>query len=584
LSPSWQINLAQVYGRRGEYERAEELIEAAYTADDDVKEGYARLGWLKTEDKDWRGALGLMDRDFGAGRMSPNWQINLAQVYGRLGEYERAEELIEAAYAGDAQLSDGFARLGQLRLASGNRSAACHYMEWDRKLDRLTPECQLELARLYAKQPHELRRAMGLVEDAYAANVDLVDGYILVAKSCAEWDPREAVEIAARDHGRNRITPGGRISFAEWLASTGDYGAAHSLVSEAYRDDPEVKDGFSRLSLQKIKDGDWRAALDLVSMDHVGNRLTLERKLELLQIFGRGGMFDIALSTLESDRETFRFNSRRRVTSDVDPLVYYHHSYSFADEMVPELISRMVGREVRVVNGFTVRDIGERCLFTLGSIIHSAIRYSRDPAGKCVVWGSGAKSCRERIHHDFAGLDVRAVRGPLTRQCLLGLVGLDCPEIYGDPAILVAKYFPEFKPTQTRECLVIVQHNDEPYLISRPEIAKGFDVLYCQRVNRMPWRRVVDEIVRSRFVISSSLHALIIAEAFGIPARWWYREDLPSASFEGRMKYNDYYLSTGRNCDDYAETLEEAADLGGKEPPVRIDRERLVDAFPFELF
>jgi pyruvyltransferase len=33
------------------------------------------------------------------------------------------------------------------------------------------------------------------------------------------------------------------------------------------------------------------------------------------------------------------------------------------------------------------------------------------------------------------------------------------------------------------------------------------------------WRRIIQIIIESKFVISSSLHGIIIAEVFGIPAR-----------------------------------------------------------------
>ncbi|WP_346793949.1 polysaccharide pyruvyl transferase family protein, partial [Klebsiella pneumoniae] len=50
------------------------------------------------------------------------------------------------------------------------------------------------------------------------------------------------------------------------------------------------------------------------------------------------------------------------------------------------------------------------------------------------------------------------------------------------------------------------------------------------------------EIVNSKFVISGSLHGIIIAEAYGIPAIF-----LDNNSGESRFKYDDYYFGSGRD-------------------------------------
>ena len=56
-----------------------------------------------------------------------------------------------------------------------------------------------------------------------------------------------------------------------------------------------------------------------------------------------------------------------------------------------------------------------------------------------------------------------------------------------------------------------------------------------------PWYEVIEKILDSKFVISSSLHGIIIAEAFGIPARL-----LKITDKEPLFKYADYYYGTGR--------------------------------------
>ena len=60
---------------------------------------------------------------------------------------------------------------------------------------------------------------------------------------------------------------------------------------------------------------------------------------------------------------------------------------------------------------------------------------------------------------------------------------------------------------------------------------------------------MLEALLPCELVISSSLHGLIFAEAFGIPARWLAPRDvahLEHSSYvtEGWFKYVDYYAST----------------------------------------
>src|SRR5690606_27871931 len=72
----------------------------------------------------------------------------------------------------------------------------------------------------------------------------------------------------------------------------------------------------------------------------------------------------------------------------------------------------------------------------IGSIIHHSSKES-------IVWGSGIIDKQ----HPIEKSDFRAVRGPQTRKFLLDL-GYDCPEFYGDPAILLPEYYnPEIEKT-----------------------------------------------------------------------------------------------------------------------------------------
>ena len=89
------------------------------------------------------------------------------------------------------------------------------------------------------------------------------------------------------------------------------------------------------------------------------------------------------------------------------------------------------------------------------------------------------------------------------------------------------------------------------------------------------WKNFIDEIVSASFVISSSLHGIILAEAYGIPCVML--KDTESDDF---FKYEDYYRSTGRKHFFIANSVEEALEHRDVEvPDLRAMQEVLLDKF-----
>ena len=70
---------------------------------------------------------------------------------------------------------------------------------------------------------------------------------------------------------------------------------------------------------------------------------------------------------------------------------------------------------------------------------------------------------------------------------------------------------------------------------------------------------VVKKILEAKFVVSGSLHGIVVAEAFGIPARL-----LRVTEVEHLFKYEDYYAATGRKEFKIAYSLDEALLMGGQ--------------------
>jgi pyruvyltransferase len=224
----------------------------------------------------------------------------------------------------------------------------------------------------------------------------------------------------------------------------------------------------------------------------------------------------------------------------------------------------------RVLDGYRLRIADKRPgtgrLLAVGSILH----FGRDGD---VVWGSGVNGKVSADRYRFRRLDVRAARGPLTRE-FLRRRGISCPQIYGDPALLLPRLFPELEQARTGEReFVIIPHLHERQVAQRT----GVDRRHVLSTT-VGWRRFVQRVLESRFVLAGSLHGLIIAEAFGIPARL-----LRLSDGESLFKYEDYYLGTGRDGFRPASTVAEGLDLGG-EPAPAFDADALLGAFPGDLW
>lgn len=236
---------------------------------------------------------------------------------------------------------------------------------------------------------------------------------------------------------------------------------------------------------------------------------------------------------------------------------------NFGDDLSRVLVERIIGKKVKLNHK---KPEGDKRLFAVGSVLSFAVDGD-------VVWGAGINGrLLSKKYYNFNKLDVRAVRGPLTRQFLEKELQISCPEVYGDPALLFPLLFPEFRRKKNPSIdYLIIPHYSEEFYFSKNEHE---NVVYPSE----PWQIVVEKILDSKFVISSSLHGLIIAEAYGIPARMLHITDN-----EPFFKYQDYYMGTGRPHFQVAFSVEQALLMGG-ELPFQCDLDRLFDAFPFELW
>lgn len=207
LDAQARLQTANLIARHGAETQATALVEEAYRQDDSLRDGLARIGWSKAREGDWRGAVEIMARDAELHRLSPPWQVNLAQLYGRLGEYDRAVAMIESAYRADGGLHDGLVRLGEKLSLAGETRRALEIGQRDLAQRRLSPRGKAALAVLYARNG-DAAGAVHLVEEAYEDDPDLQDGFAYLGWVQIEQGAvAEGLAMMRRDIASNRISP-----------------------------------------------------------------------------------------------------------------------------------------------------------------------------------------------------------------------------------------------------------------------------------------------------------------------------------------------------------------------------------------
>jgi pyruvyltransferase len=190
---------------------------------------------------------------------------------------------------------------------------------------------------------------------------------------------------------------------------------------------------------------------------------------------------------------------------------------------VVEKISRKKVSWVRAQK-FYFRNLLEPLYVTIGSVLAHINTY-------CIVWGSGINFKEESI----ARGTFLAVRGPLSRKRLLEL-GYECPEIYGDPALLLPLYFDPEIHKEYR--LGIIPHINDLELVK--ELYKDHPSIQIIDFNTNDIEMTTKQILACEHILSSSLHGIIVAHAYGIPA---VQVQFSDRIFGDGVKYHDYFLS-----------------------------------------
>lgn len=200
---------------------------------------------------------------------------------------------------------------------------------------------------------------------------------------------------------------------------------------------------------------------------------------------------------------------------------------NWGDKLNPVLVQQLSGR--KAINREDA-PAASPAYFVIGS----GLEYAGD---RDVVWGSGFLK-----HPDSSNIQrpkVCAVRGPLSRS-LLRIAGCDCPEVYGDPALLMPLFYnPRISPSYD---VGLIQHCREIGCEPLPLLPAGLSVRVINIKGEI--KEVIDGILSCRRILSSSLHGIIASHAYGVPATWLKLSDRPLGD---GIKFRDYWASMGRD-------------------------------------
>lgn len=164
----------------------------------------------------------------------------------------------------------------------------------------------------------------------------------------------------------------------------------------------------------------------------------------------------------------------------------------------------------------------ERPLMAIGSILCQGNFHTK-------VWGSGFMNCNEK----FRGGTIYALRGLYSYKMLKEQgVKTDC-HVFGDPAFLLPLFI---APSMTKKYNVSIIPHFSEYEIFSDLYSSKYHVI---DLNGNYIQRVVEEITSSKVVLSTSLHGIIVAHAYGIPALWIKKSDIETDG----IKFYDYFSS-----------------------------------------
>jgi pyruvyltransferase len=185
---------------------------------------------------------------------------------------------------------------------------------------------------------------------------------------------------------------------------------------------------------------------------------------------------------------------------------FWHISDNVGDRITPYIFEK-----INIPFQYVERGIKEEHYIICGSILPASNEHT-------IIWGAGIAQDAPDINW-VQPKKICAVRGYKTREMLLSK-GIDCPEVYGDPAqILPLLYSPKIEKKKYFGFI--------PHIVDRGLYRNFIDIT-------QPVEKFIDSILECETIKSSSLHALIIADAYGVKWEWQPSPNVIGGGFKFR--------------------------------------------------
>ena len=254
------------------------------------------------------------------------------------------------------------------------------------------------------------------------------------------------------------------------------------------------------------------------------------------------------------------------LTASVNPV-----SNNWGDDVSIKLCELINSHKKFIIRRYTWNIYGREDYLVIGSII----TWMTTP--KSIIWGSGIVY----PHKELSAIPkkVLAVRGPLTRQYLIER-GVSCPEIYGDPALLFPRYY---KPKGNKKYkLGVIPHFRDKGNVLLEKFRNDEDILIIDVQKVRPWTKIIDDVCRCEYIASSSLHGIIISDAYNVPNVWIEFADGERKQFA----FQDYFCSVDKASQratpvNNTTTKEILIKQCENWKPIKIDLDLLLSVCPF---